>query len=58
MIADLQRPVQPVQRTPTLGEQIEALGNSFKDWKPSYCSNSSITSRDGLFTTRPECADY
>ncbi|HIG23270.1 MAG TPA: sel1 repeat family protein [Henriciella marina] len=58
MIADLQRPVQPIQRTPTLGEQIEALGNSFKDWKPSYCSNSSITSRDGLSTTRPECADY
>lgn len=58
MIADLQRPVQPTPRTPTLGEQIEALGNSFKDWKPSYCKNSSITSRDGRYTTRPECADY
>lgn len=56
MIADLQRPIVPTQREPTLGEQIEALGNSFRDWKPSYCSNSSITSRDGLFTTRPECA--
>lgn len=56
MIADLQRPSVPTQRVPTLGEQIQALGNSFRDWKPSYCSNSSITSRDGLFTTRPECA--
>lgn len=56
MIAELQRPMVPTERTPTLGEQIEALGNSFRDWKPSYCSNSSITSRDGLFTTRPECA--
>lgn len=58
MIADLQRPITPTPRTPTLGEQIEALGNSFKDWKPSYCKNSSITSRDGRRTTRPECADY
>lgn len=57
MIADLQRPSVPNMREPTLGEQIQALGNSFQNWKPSYCSNSSITSRDGLFTTRPECAN-
>lgn len=58
MLADLQKPIAPVQRVPTLGEQIQALGNSFQDWKPSYCSNSSITSRDGTRTNRAECADY
>jgi len=58
MLADLQKPIAPVQRVPTLGEQIQAFGNSFQDWKPSYCSNSSITSRDGRTTTRAECADY
>lgn len=58
MLADLANPAPPVQRVPTLGEQIQALGNSFQDWKPSYCSNRSITSRDGRTTTRAECADY
>lgn len=58
MIADLQKPIPPTARVPTLSEQIQAFGNSFQDWKPSYCSNSSITSRDGRTTTRAECADY
>jgi len=58
MLADLQKPSAPVQRVPTLGEQLQALGNSFQDWKPSYCSNRSITSRDGRTTNRAECADY
>ena len=44
--------------TPTWDDYMRAGQAYWSNWKPSYCSNRSITSRDGRTTTRAECADY
>jgi len=43
---------------PSWDDYMRAGQEYWRNWKPSYCSNRSITSRDGRTTTRAECTDY